>query len=1330
LPRRQRLRLEPLEARQLLAGDLVISEFLASNDSDIRDEDRQRSDWIEILNAGSTQENLAGWSLTDNAADLTKWRFPEVILDPGDRIVVFASGKDRRDPAAPLHTNFRISTTGEYLGLVEPDGMTVAHDFGPSYPPQVRDVSYGLPQEKRELPIHAPGDTAKLFVPLNDALGKDWTAVGFDDSAWADAATGIGFGSAFADLVRTNVESQVRNLASGVYVRIPFELSADQSVFSLRLALRYNDGFVAYLNGVEVARNNVPDDVRADSLASRQRLSGASRTIEEFTLNDQIGSLHEGTNVLAIHVLNNARNSNNLLVEPQLVAGIAGELRIAERHFFPHPSAGEANGLGTTTGIWDVGHLPSVPQPGEAMMVFARALSTTPEVAPLMLHYRVMFGDETIVPMHDDGSHGDGAAGDGLYGGEIPAGIAAAGEMIRYRITGGEEGTLAFSRSPVFQDPLDTEEYFGTIVADPSIVSTLPVMHWFIEDTDAAGTAEGTYGSLFYDGEFYDNVWYHNHGFSTRGQAKESHEAEFPRDHHFRIADGVPRQDGVNILTNLGDPTLVRNTLAYEIYRQAGAHAHLAFPIRLEVNGEFRAIYDLVEDGDEEFLERLGLDPNGAMYKMENMLSAGGSQIQKRSREWEESIADLEALVEGLNLVDPLQRAAYVYDNIDIPQMVNFLVGMVIQADADCCGRNYYVYRDSDGTGEWTMIRWDVDKSLGRVDNHSPHNFEYRLDVGAFFAGRGNLLVDALLGNSSRLITEPGSSKPGQTAAPGFIEMYLTRLRTVLDDLVGPPGSETGEPKINQIIDGIADDLRADIPLEFDAWPQRTTLFSPAVPVPEWIEFGTWEGQVERFKNEYFGRRRDILYGLTGDMNFDGQVDTDDISEFILGLTDPDAYEARYGVPAWWRGDNDFTRLYQEGGERRTVAFRRLDYDDIARFAAAIKTGVPTSGVRLPDPQPEMPEIQFGQIDAAPESGNQADEFIELVNPNGFAVELSGWRLTGGVEYQFRPGVVLPAGGSLYVSPNVNAFRARSSGPSGGQGLFVQGDYSGEISNLGETIELRTGAGDVVASVTTPYVPSSAQSHLRISEIMYHPAGEPAGDAFEDDEYEFIELTNISATESLELAGVQFDRGIQYAFPEMTLGPGEHVLVVRNVAAFEERYGAGKTVAGQYGSAESPGSNFLDNAGESLRLVDALGGVIHEFQYDDAWFPETDGVGRSLEVVDPRETDLALWSEAVHWAASELPGGTPGEERPALESSATGTTSGTLLLETAVHAAGAAAETPMGEPSDAAAHDVAFTWEDSDGDGDVDFDDLPRGTSSPIPWHQRIDRLFAADGGA
>ena len=116
---------------------------MAANVATLPDEDGDFSDWIEILNPDSSPVNLGGWFLTDDPERLNKWSFPSTVLPSNARLLVFASGKDRRVTGAQLHANFQISSDGEFLALVRPDGVVVS-SFGPALAKQKPDVSYGL----------------------------------------------------------------------------------------------------------------------------------------------------------------------------------------------------------------------------------------------------------------------------------------------------------------------------------------------------------------------------------------------------------------------------------------------------------------------------------------------------------------------------------------------------------------------------------------------------------------------------------------------------------------------------------------------------------------------------------------------------------------------------------------------------------------------------------------------------------------------------------------------------------------------------------------------------------------------------------------------------------------------------------------------------------------------------------------------------------------------------------------------------------------------------------------------------------------------------------
>jgi len=165
--------------------------------------------------------------------------------------------------------------------------------------------------------------------------------------------------------------------------------------------------------------------------------------------------------------------------------------------------------------------------------------------------------------------------------------------------------------------------------------------------------------------------------------------------------------------------------------------------------------------------------------------------------------------------------------------------------------------------------------------------------------------------------------------------------------------------------------------------------------------------------------------------------------------------------------------------------------------------------------------------------------------------------------------------------------------------------------------------------------------NLRVTEIMYHPlltAQTPRGikiDDANDPNTEYIEIKNIG-TKTINLNLVKFTDGIDFTFPKLEVSPGEFVIVVQDRNAFEARYGSDINVAGEY-------SGRLNNAGERIRLEDAIGQTILDFDYKDGWRSITDGDGFSLTIIDPLSTDSYSWNEKDSWRASAYLGGSPGE---------------------------------------------------------------------------------------
>ena len=175
-----------------VTAQVIITEFMASNTHTLLDEDGDSSDWIEIQNTATTNVNLLNWYLTDDTNKLTKWAFPSTNLPAGNFMIVFASGKNRRTPGLPLHKTSNSRPPHSYLALVMPDGVTKATEFK-TYPKQLPDVSYGFGLVPAANLLITTNSTGRVLVPTDGTLGTNWTAMGFNDTAWRAATNGIGF---------------------------------------------------------------------------------------------------------------------------------------------------------------------------------------------------------------------------------------------------------------------------------------------------------------------------------------------------------------------------------------------------------------------------------------------------------------------------------------------------------------------------------------------------------------------------------------------------------------------------------------------------------------------------------------------------------------------------------------------------------------------------------------------------------------------------------------------------------------------------------------------------------------------------------------------------------------------------------------------------------------------------------------------------------------------------------------------------------------------------------------------------------------------------------
>lgn len=1125
-----------------LRAELVISEFLARNDSGLADEDGEFSDWVEIWNSGEVELDLGGYGLSDDPARPMRWTFPTgATVSGGGYLVVFASDKDRL--GSELHTDFKLDGDGGYVGLTDSVGTVVSSFF---FAEQDEDVS----------------------------LGKE-----------------------------------------------------SSSVFTYAV---------------------------------------------------------------------------------------------------PTPGAVNAGGVSAGPAIDDVSGEPAQPFAG-ALTVALSARAMNGEISAVRVFYRVDFEAELELPASDSGG--------GIYEAVIPATAFAPNVMTRWRFEVEDSGGRV-SKSPAFKEAENSPEYFGTVGFDENLETNLTTLQWFIEDPAGANlrfpTGErGVRGALYYLGEFYDNVGFKLHGQSSSTFPKKSYNVDFNKGDRFEWHPDAPKLADVNLMTNWADKSKVRHALAYEVMREAGVATHFAYPIRVHQNGEFFSVADLIEDGDDRYLERVGLNPEGALYKAYDMTlnkdtgASANEGMQKKNRQDEDN-SDLQALIDGLDLEgEALEN--YLFDHIDLPSTINYLASLPGIRMTDVQRKNWYLYRDSGKSDEWALLPWDLDLSFGREFSQVDKYFD-----------------NALLPNERVFVGGTIRLASFVQTHPRLRPMFLRRVRSLCDQFLNESSTPLAERYLERRLDEMAavlDDpalTKSDAQWDFETWGSWLDGQGGA-QVPATLNHPDVETMAEaiaRFKTEFIsGRRVEIYENNTvgnggvipgpqkeepgGSLRL---VDGESSARFLIPVDDSAGTSWRdggfddslwslgsaaigYDLGSGYDGeiltDVQSTMWIKNASIYLRIPFEVVDWESIESLALEMQyddgfivylNGVPILEENAPA-SPEFdstsdgaheasagsfelfeapgalaalqdganvlaihgfnqsksnddfllvprltatlenegglvnPQLVIEEVEASPDSGDQDEEFILISNPNEKAVDISDWSLSGAVAHRFKGGTVIPAGTSLYVSPKASSFRARATSPRGGEGLFVQGGYTGHLSNRGETITLQDEGGALNASFTYSGSLSEAQLFLIISEVMYHP--EPDGEA------EFIELLNTSDSVTLDLTGIRFTSAIEFDFTASSvtsLGPGERVLVVKNVGSFEAAYGIGLPVAGVFLN-----DSKLSNGGETVKLEDAQNNTIAEFRYDDegAW-PLAADDGYSLVYIAGDPDDSESWRISVGL------GGTPG----------------------------------------------------------------------------------------
>ena len=1316
------LRLEPLEPRVVLAP--IISEFMADNESSLQDGDGQYSDWIELHNPDAAPVNLIGWHLTDDSQALTKWTFPDVSIDPGGYLVVFASGQSVSpyvDAGGFLHTDFSLDSDGEYLALVENDGQTIASEFN-EFPRQIADASYGVPQLISNLVD--VGAAGKFHVPANDALGSTWVNSGFDDSGWTDVTNGFGFevgegqgaarafwnnagnvgsqayggslgldfdvlepitvtqlgvfdsgsdglavtitsqlwsrngnsGSlltglaftpadpgelidgdrykdlvtplvlqpgtytvvgygygaselngntggpayedrntddggdviafvgggrygtagafpvnvdagpvnrysagtfafqvaAYTDEISSDIEAEMHDTNASSYARIDFDVQSAAALDSLVLQMKYDDGFVAYLNGTEITRRNAPAVVGFDSTAESGRPLELSVQYESINITDRLNLLNDGTNTLAIHGLNVSSSDNDFLIVSKLTGS---EVVVGQPTYFdtstplaPNDSTSTFSGfveqLGVTVehGIYDSPFQVELTTPTANAEIRFTLDGSTPTESTGQVYSGPIDVDGTMTLRAAAFEPGlrqtDVVTRTYLFLDDVFEQTATpAGFPVNWNATPSD---YEFEQNPanlalIAGDVNFTEAEYKQVITDS--LRTLPTMSIVLDVDDFVGV-DGLYSNPTQRSNEYQRAASVEYFFADGSDG-------------FTIGAGLQVMGGSSRSPSLIDKHSLRLVFKNEY-------------------GPGRLNYPFFEDTEVSSFNTIALRANARDTWPAVSNLAGGFSSYIRDQWAKDSLRDINGQSTSGNFVHLYVNGLY-----------------------------------------WGLYNPTERPDSAHAESHLGGNAE-DYDVVKFCCP--DRVVDGSIAKWNELLALANAGLGGD-AAYQFVQGN------------NPDGTRNPNSEVLLDVDNLIEYVVAGQYHASVDWPGNYFVMRERGPESEGFQFFTWDN--------------DLAF-VFGDVNRD---------------------KTRSDNNSWWTESPGVLDIALRDNAEYRLRFadrvRQEYFDDgnlTPQAAAALWTRI------ADEVRPAL----------AAESARWGDS-------SGTLYTLADWDVVNATMvvnyFPFRSDIVLNQlrGQGLY--PNTEA-----------PGFFIDGirQYGGEV-NRGAALTMQANAGTLYYTLdgTDPRLVGGAVDNnaliydgtpltinqstrvrarlqsaggewsaisdavygvveqLRITELNYNPIAPTAAEliaipGLDSDDFEFIELVNDGGSE-LDVTGYHFEPTVpvEFIFPgNTTLQVGERVLVVRDVAAFELRYGTGLNIAGEY-------SGKLSNGGEEIVMLDAVEAEVFRFTYDDdgAWPGRADGNGSSIEVID-RDGD---YNDPQNWRSSNEYGGSPDE---------------------------------------------------------------------------------------
>ena len=1034
-----------------LNAQVQINEFMAINNTTLMDEDLDYPDWLEIKNTSSNSVDLSGWYLTDDAADLTKWQFPSTNILPNALLIVFASDKDRSIAGSELHAGFKLSGGGEYLAVINPDGTTIVHEYAPTFPPQLEDLSYGIAGGATDLTLIADEAACTARVPTDDSEGTSWQLRSFDDSLWTAGTLGVGYenSSGYESLFDIDLLAEMYGINATAYIRIPFVVPSDSDVLTLSLRMKYDDGFIAYINGVAVASANAPalptwntatDVIHNDTLAV---------VFENFDISAYKHLLVAGQNMLAIHAFNRNTTSSDLLIVPELTCRITSDAVNSTTGYLEEPTPGTENTA-------------EIPMGSEPVIFSAPgALCDAPVTVEL---FATNSAEKIYYTL--DGSQPSITSSE--YSGAITISSTAS---LRARSF---ESGLALG-------PINSETYLFLESSVRSFSSDLPIV---IVDNLGGGdipstSSQAAFLAFFEQGADGRTRLTNNFTLSSRAGIRRRGESSLrattqkpnlaveswgpENNDDYKIAPfNMPSEsDWILWAPYYYDRAGIRNTFMYELSNQTGNYAVRTRFVEVFLNAYGGDITMADYAGLYVFMEKIKRDNDRvdveSMSSFDNTEPAISGGYILRIDKTDPDQNQLSGMIQPrLYCIDPLPAEITVQQEAYIS---NYIIDFEAQMSNPDPATGYQSYIETDAFIDHNMLNLLSKNADGlRISTYMYKPRNGKLSMGPIWDFDRSL--ESTDGRDDDPLGWDGGSTYIDHSTSAYWWGYLFEnadfWQQYIDRWQGLRANIYSETNINAIIDSMAAEIAEVRVRDIAKWGQNPRTGSNGLN-------GTQQGEINYIKWWLAARMNWIDSQLINQpvLSHNGAPITESIQlsitaqagttiYYTLDGTDP---RAPGGLPSPTATAYSGTLTVQPGSIVQARAWNGIAWG----FNPPEETpwSAPVSAI-YPEILPSLflTEVHYNPGAPPPISmyDNDDFEFVELHNTGVEPLDLRGYALDGGIEFTFKDSAVesLPAGEYVVVVRNLEAFARRYNT----NGMHIAGEYSGSLANSGENIRL------------------------------------------------------------------------------------------------------------------------------------------------------------------------------------------------------------------------------------------------------------------------------------